>query len=377
MPKRANFASIQLSHHIPTKNQKPSRFRTGFETIVPYKTSNSFIGKAKHDGKIIKIDNELELIIVEYKDKTTEAFKFGESRGESPGLSINHRLKVIPEIKVGKQVKEDEILTYHEDFFDYDLISKTVSWCHGVPAVVAISAKDTTLEDSSMISSELASKLELESIYDRPIVITSDMVISDYVKIGQVVKHNDPLLKLQYQTTADLAGEADELFEDLHTVEYRSKNNGVITDIQIFHVSEELNDSVVKFISKSTQKHRQKASLAKGSNNQQDFIVNNKVDVGTRIKGFKLGENDILIVYYIKVKVEAGVGDKVVFDSSLKSVIGRVSDHPIITEEGETIDAVFGLNSIFNRIILSPMIQGISDRVLKHVEQDLVNDYFK
>lgn len=377
MPKRANFASIQLSHHIPTKNQKPSRFRTGFETIVPYKTSNSFIGKAKHDGKIIKIDNDLELIIVEYKDKTTEVFKFGEARGESPGLSINHRLKVIPEIKVGKQVKEDEILTYHEDFFNYDPISKTVAWCHGVPAVVAISAKDTTLEDSSMISSELASKLELESIYDRPIVITSDMVISDYVKIGQVVKHNDPLLKLQYQTTADLAGEADELFEDLHTVEYRSKNNGIITDIQIFHVSEELNDSVVKFISKSTQKHRQKASLAKGSNNQQDFIVNNKVDVGTRIKGFKLGENDILIVYYIKVKVEAGVGDKVVFDSSLKSVIGRVSDHPIVTEHGETVDAVFGLNSIFNRIILSPMIQGISDRVLKHVEQDLVNDYFK
>lgn len=374
--KRIMFSNVQLTHHIPTKNQKPMRMRTGYELVVPHKTSSNFVARAKSDGTVLSIDDSTNLITVQYKDKTTEAFQYGNVRGESPGMAVNHHLAYVDHLKVGTKVKADEVITYHDEFFNRDPITQELAWCHGVPARVAIMAKDVTLEDSSVISVDFAEKLKFESVYDRAIQITTDMVVEEFVKIGDTVKFDTVLMKLQYADTANLIGEMDDIFDDLKQVEYRSKYEGVVADIRVYHVSDELSEPLTKFINSVSFQLRKKARAAKQSINGDNFQPVTQVPDGTRIKGIQLTEEDVLVVYYIRSNINCGIGDKIIIDSSLKTVVGKVETEPMMTESGEEIDVVFSASSVFNRIILSPIISGIVERIIAHAEDEVCSMYF-
>lgn len=344
--------------------------------VIPQKTSNMFIGKAKQDGKIIGINDKLGLIKVEYKDGTQDIFEYGDIKGEASGMIINHRISPHPNVQIGAQFKQGNIITYHKDFFHLDPITKQVSWCHGIPTTMAMMPKDITLEDSNMISARLADKLKLTSIYTRTVQITSDMVIESFTDVGSYVKFNDPLIKLKYEDTADLIGDVDELFSDLRQIEYKSKYEGEIVDIQVFYVAEELNDSLTQFVNKITSNNRTKAKLAKGTLKEEHMTPVNRVPDGTRVKGVQLSNTDILILFNIRASISCGIGDKIVVGNMLKSVVGRIEHNPMMTEDGKEIDLCFGANSVFDRIVVSVFVNGISDTIIEEAEKDIVKMYF-
>lgn len=376
-PKRSSFASIQLSHHVPSKHSRPSRVRTGYELVVPQKTSSTFVGKAKQSGKVLSIDEKLKTVTVMYKDKTVDIFEYGNQRGDTAGSYLKHDIQLVKGMKKGKRIKAGEVVVYHAGFFHLDPVTDQLSWSHGIPANVAIMAKDVTLEDSNMITAKFAEKLGFESIYLRSINITSDMIISDHIGVGDKVTYDDTLISLKYEETAELIGsDVDELFEDLKAVEYRCKHTGEIFEIKVYYVSDDISESIKKFVNKITYTNRRKAKSAKGTNQEAKYTLVNKVPPDTRINGVSLGETDVLIDFYIKTDIACGIGDKILLDSSLKTVTGRVESEPIITEHGVDIDVVFGAASIQDRIILSPLITGITDTVLAKAEKDIVDMYF-
>jgi len=345
--------------------------------VIPYKTSDSFAFKAKMDGKIISIDTALNIAKIEYTDKSIEAIRFGEISGESSGMGVNQVVELLPNLKVGSKISQGDLVTINKSFFDIDPITNTVSWCHGVPANVAILAKDVTLEDSNMLTSEFANKLNFDSIHTRSIVISADMIITNHVSVGDLVEYNTPLIELEYEGLEGIIKEdVDELFTDLKQVKFNSKEEGQIVDIEIFHSTEMLNSSIIKFINKVTLTKRKQAHLTKDTSNNHEFIPVTHVEPGTRIKGTVVDESDILILYYIKSNIACGIGDKIVIDSSLKSIVGKIEPNEIISEHNEKVDVVFSANSVFNRIILSPIISGIYDKILKHAEHDVINMYF-
>lgn len=373
----ANFINVQLTHHIPTKNQKPMRIRTGYECVIPNKTSSTYVGKAKQDGKITNIDPKLKLVTITYKDGTIDVFEFGDIKGEASGMGVNHAIAVIPDLKIGSLVKANDIITYHEDFFQFDPITRQVAWCHGIPATVAIMGKDVTLEDSNLISTELAEKLRFDSIYTRTITVSVDMIVDSYADVGSKVSFNDPLIRMKYEDMLDIVGDVDELFDDLKQIEYRSKHNGEVVGIHVYHSAEVLNASLTQFIQKVTAKSKRKANVTKGTRKEEKYSTVTLVPAGTRIQGVQISDTDVLIIFSIKSNIACGIGDKIIFDNSLKSVVGRVEEKPITTEEGKVVDAVFGANSIQNRIITSPLIYGIADRILEQAEQDIIKMYFE
>lgn len=376
MPKRQNFTSVQLSHHIPTANLKPMRMRTGFELVIPHKTSSVFASKAKKAGRITAIDPQLKLITITYADNTIDVFEYGEIAGDASGKIINHKIKLMPHLGVGSVIKPGDIITYHSEFFNYDPITRQLAWCHGIPTNVAIMAKDVTLEDSSAVSAELAQKMSFESIYARPVTISTDMVIDTFADVGTSVKFNDSLIRLKYEDTENIIGEVDELFDDLKQIEYRSKHDGTIFSIQVFHVAESLNPSITRFINKVTYRNRRKALVTKGTLKEDVHSSVTRVSEGTRVRGTQLSETDVLIIFNIKTTISYGIGDKCVFDSSLKSVNGRIEHQPMMTESGLKIDAIFSANSVFNRIINSPQLTGIMNRVLEQAENEVLEMYF-
>ena len=74
--------------------------------VVPYKTTDFFIAKAKQNGEIVSIDEKLKLIKVQYKDGSTDVFEYGEIPGESSGSLVNHHIDMHPNVKVGAKFKE-------------------------------------------------------------------------------------------------------------------------------------------------------------------------------------------------------------------------------------------------------------------------------
>ena len=72
--KRIGYISNQLSHQIATKNSETSRVRTGFESVLPYRVSDSYAIKARYDGEIIDIDENKQLLKVRY-NKVSKANK--------------------------------------------------------------------------------------------------------------------------------------------------------------------------------------------------------------------------------------------------------------------------------------------------------------
>jgi len=203
------------------------------------------------------------------------------------------------------------------------------------------------------------------------------MVVTDHLKVGDKVSYDDTLISLKYEETLGLIGDdVDELFEDLKSVEFRCKHTGEIFEIRVYYVSDDLTDSIKKFINKITYSDRRKANLSKGTLKEDKYKLVNQVPADTRISGISLGENDVLISFYIKTEVACGIGDKIILDSSLKTVVGAVESNPITTEHGENIDVVFGALSVYDRIILSPTIVGITDKVIKSAEEDIIDMYF-
>ena len=66
--KRANFISIQLTHHVPCEQGDVSRIRTGYEQVIAHRTSEEFAYSAKRDGVIKSVDTKTNQVTVAYDD---------------------------------------------------------------------------------------------------------------------------------------------------------------------------------------------------------------------------------------------------------------------------------------------------------------------
>ncbi len=63
---RANFINIQLKHHVPSEYSETMWVRTGYETVLAHRTSETYACVAKRDGVVTKIDPALQIITVQY-----------------------------------------------------------------------------------------------------------------------------------------------------------------------------------------------------------------------------------------------------------------------------------------------------------------------
>ena len=67
--KRLNFVGIQLSHYMPCDNGEVGFMRTGYELVIPHRTSDTFASTALQEGKVESIDEKSKVMIVHYKDE--------------------------------------------------------------------------------------------------------------------------------------------------------------------------------------------------------------------------------------------------------------------------------------------------------------------
>lgn len=370
-PKRVNFIQIQHSQSISTIGYTPTPLRTGYERIIPHRTDDLFAFSVKEEAKVIEVNDEH--VIVEYKDGSKTVVELGRRFGTFSGATIPHT--VVSDVKVGQRLKNGDVIAYNTNYFQRDRLDPSqVIWKAGVIAKVALLEGTDTLEDSSAISQRLSEKLTTETTKIRIIRVGFDQEVRNLVNVGDDVDIESILCTIE-----NPVGAGDSLFDEealstlkaVSSLTPKAKSVGKVERIEVLYNGEkdDMSDSVKKVTNASDRDISKRAEAAGKPK------TNGRVDSQFRVENRPLDMDSAVIKIYITGPDLAGVGDKGVFASQMKTVFGRVMTGVNKTENGDEIDAIFGYQSITDRIVLSPIIMGTTNTLLKIIGEKAVSAY--
>jgi hypothetical protein len=379
--KRCGFVGIQLSHHVPVKESEVGRIRTGYERIIAHTASDKYAYAAERNGKVVSMDDKLKLIKVQYTDGEEVVLSYGEDYGYCSDMYVTQDIRT--ELRPGQPFKKGDILIYNAGFFQRDPYSSQVDWKHGTYANVALMEVGGTFEDSSIISREFGQRISMSPVFERLVSFSKGDVIVSCVEEQTSVDVNDRLLILEnadissFTLGSTFSEETEEYLIGLNRVAPKAKHSGKIVKIAAFYGCEikDMHPSIAKIVRKINTVREQKHAFSAGASNSMNYTKPVPLPVDSKYRGIDFTEDTVVFQFLIQENLSAGVGDKQVIDSSLKTIIADVMDEPAVTESGEKIDIIFSASSISNRIVCSPFT-GIGERVMRKLESDVIEEYF-
>jgi hypothetical protein len=219
------------------------------------------------------------------------------------------------------------------------------------------------------------------------------------VKIGDKVQNGDELIRFEKSFDDDVINQllfnvGDEFKEEIIMSgkdKIKSKYAGVIEDIKVYCTVdlEELSPSLRQIVNQYYSKIKAKKKMLEKYDNSGSVVKCNmlfneptgKVETNNgKLRGAIVNEG-VLIEFYIKVHDELGIGDKIVFFSALKSIVGSIipegQEAYTLYRPEETIDAVLSCNSLIARGITSAPKMLMSNKLLVELSRKLKDIYEK
>lgn len=372
-----------MSHSMPTDKGECLRVCTGFEKMIAHRCTDIYAYTAKQDGVVVDTDDNLKLMKLQYTDGSVHVLSYAPQYGECSDMFTEQQQMIT--VKRGDKFKKHDVLRYNPQFFELDQdLSRQVNYKHGVTANVAIVENSTTFEDSNPITEKLSKALEIHPVETRIFTLPPESVIHEAKYVGDQVEMNDPLMIFELEDLQDLSGVTTDEFalqylDKLNRSSPKAKIKGTVVDVRIFYACEldDMHLSLSNMIRKQLKRKQSITKYVKDANNKYTFSGSSQVPVGSKYKGIAIDKNTVIIQYLIKQDLTSHAGDKVVIDSSLKSVTCTVMEHPAVTIGGKEIDIFFSASSISNRIVNSPLLVGIAENVLETLEEKCIKLYFK
>lgn len=377
--KRMGFCSHQLSHHIPTVDGDVMRLRTGYERVVAHRSSSSFTGIAKHNGVVEKVDKKLHMVRVKYENDEIDVFSYEDRYTGSSGLVMEQKMRIT--VEEGAKVKQGDVLIYNPQFFKKDPYSTQVDWKHGVMLNVCIAEFNTTLQDASCISRRAGDRFGITPAEPVVIILDSNSMVHDIVQVGQHVERGAPLITVEDGDLGEvlkvntMSEDTLEMIQELQRNKEIAPISGTIAKIDAYYgcPTTDMHPTLGDVV-KSIEKHKlAKHKFSKGTDAEYDYPLVGPLPKNEKYKNVDFNEHTVVLEIFITETIGTGIGDKLVYDSSLKSVISDVIDEPMITPSGVEVDAVFSGSGINRRTITSPLITGTIQRVLEKVEHDIID----
>lgn len=348
--KRVLFTSVQNSQTTHCDQYTVMPLRTGYERVIAHRTDALFAKTARMDGVVANVTDKV--VTVKYRDGEEVSYEIGLRQGVWAGHYIPHDL--VTQLKKGQKVKQGDVLLYNQKYFTRDKLDKNqVILKTGILAHVAFMERTETLEDSSLISRSLASKMVTMTTHIRNIKVTFGTEIRNLLKEGEKVEAESILCTLHSASEGNTEIFSDEALSTLASLSAttpRAKHAGTITSIEVLYTGE------VEEMSTSLR-HLAEASDNRIRRLNKDLgrkAVDGQVESGYRIDGHPLEADAAVIRVYVVGPTAMGVGDKLVFFNQMKSIVGGVMVGVNKTESGVDLDAVFAYQSLSNRITLSP-----------------------
>lgn len=370
-PKRVNFVAIQQSHSIACHGYHQSQFRTGYEQVIPHRTSDLFAYTAKKPGTVKSVN--YKGVVIVYDDGAEEGYETGRRFGNAAGLTIPHEITTT--LKEGDKVNVGDTIVYNTGFFEPDFFNKKrVIWKNSITARTVLWESKQTLEDASSISAKVAERLTTKTTKVKHIVVSFDQAVNKLVTAGQAVTSDSILCVIEDAITANNKLFTDATIDTLKIVGAQTPRagvKGVIERVEVFYHGdkEDMSESLRALANQSDREMRKNAE-ALGRQ-----VFSGSVDGGFRIEANPLALDTAAIRIYITSDIPAGIGDKGVFANQMKTVFSEVLEEPYKTEDGVEVDAIFGQKSIADRIVHSPETIGTTVSLLDFIADEMIAIY--
>lgn len=345
--------------------------RTGYECVIPNRTSEMFAYTAKQDGKVISLNDKG--VIIEYVDGTQKGINLGRQYGKAEGSVYPH--DIVASVKLGQSFKKGDPIAYNTGFFEPDMLdpSKIVMKVAMVVKTAMLESSQT-YEDSSSISTKVSNKLSAKTTKIKSFTVDFKQNIHNVVKPGQVVNPKDILLTIEDEITSTgnhFDSDALSTLQRLAKQSPKAKVIGVVDKVEVFyHGDKEDMNSSLKALADASDKLMGQMCRSTGKP-----VITGQVNEDYRVAGKPLILDKAEIRIYITIRTLSQVGDKGIFASQMKSVHGEVMNYKVTTELGEEIDALFSFRSVYKRIVNSPLIMGTTNSLLKIAAKKVVQAY--
>jgi hypothetical protein len=228
-----------------------------------------------------------------------------------------------------------------------------------------------TLEDADSISKDFSKRLVTGTTEKRRVKVPAD---HDFEFLCEEGNHVDPetilctLRPPMSGMSSHYNQDALDALDALNTLTPKAKYEGVIERIEVMYtgqlddMSPSLQEIVTKYDSKLYRLNK-KLGIP---------VLAAKIDPNYSIENVDVGENQVVVTFYITEEVGAGIGDKLVFGNQMKSIISNVVEKPYIAEDGTVVDITFSRQSVANRIVNSIDLIGTSNTVLSLIEKEAI-----
>ena len=395
---RTTMTCRQSTHCVATAKASPVLVSNGADRVMPYHVSKDWVFSAKEDGVVKEYDKQNNLFIVQYESGECEAVELNRiAKNGAGGFNLSKSMNV--NFKKGDKFKKNDILAYENKFFSENSAFGN-RFNVGSFQKVALLSSSLTYEDSSYVSKKLSREMATEVVMQKQAVLGPNTNVDFMVKVGDKVEAGDELIRFERSHSEDalnalLFSVGQDMQEEIAMSgkdKIKSKFTGVVEDIKIYCTVDVdlLSPSLRSIVEEYYAKINRKKELLekyddKGSVLKCNMLFNEtteKVEVGNdgKLRGAIVNEG-VLIEFYVKVYDEVGVGDKIVFFSALKSIVGRVIDEGqeayALSRPDEGIDAVLSCNSIIARGISSAPKMIMCNKLLVELSRKLKDIYDK
>lgn len=364
--------NVQMSAMVAADGYQSQPLRTGYEQVIGSRASNDFAYTFDGEGKVESI-SDTEIVIVK-KDGEKVGIKLGTNHVDTAGVTIPH--EIVTDLKVGDKVKSGDIVTWENGWFERDWMNpRNVTMKTGALARVALLENNGTLEDSSLVSQALADRLSTNNSKRKMIVVDFGKNVHKLGKVGDDVDLDSVLCLIEDASvsTGDLTDDQVKALSRFGANTPKAKFTGKISKVEVFYNGQQADMSeTLKKIVKDDNRRRAKEAKALGVDSvtgeifEEGFVYSEKIE-----------RNQVGIAIYMDSSLEAGIGDKAVVAAQLKTIFGGIMPAENRTLSGDSIDLIFGRNSVMNRIVESVEIMGIVNSVNTEITRQAYEDYFR
>ena len=394
---RTTMTCRQSTHCVATVKSSPVLISNGADRVMPYHVSKDWVFSAKEDGVVKEFDKANNLFIVQYESGECEAVELTRiAKNGAGGFNLSKTMNT--NFKKGDKFKKNDILAYDDKFFSENSAFGN-RFNIGSFQKVALLSSSLTYEDSSYVSKKLSREMATDVVMQKQAVLGPNTNIDYMVKIGDRVQNGDELIRFEKSFNDDAINQllfnvGDEFKEEIIMSgkdKVKSKYAGVIEDIKVYCTVdiEELSPSLRQIVTQYYNKIKARKKLLEryddsGSVVKCNMLFNEptgKVETNNgKLRGAIVNEG-VLIEFYIKVHDELGIGDKIVFFSALKSIVGSIipegQEAYTLFRPEEGIDAVLSCNSLIARGITSAPKMLMGNKLLVELSRKLKDIYEK
>lgn len=384
---RIGMQQTQQQHVVSTLTNDLPLISSGIEKSIPYQLSDGFVIKAKQNGTIETVDDSNNLVVLRYKDNTTEVFDISPKMASNAtgGFFVEQKIKLL--FKEGQSFKANDIIARNEEFFKGEK-QGDISYVIGKFSKVAISANASTYEDSSLINKSMMDAMATQLTMKRSISIDKKSNIQFLVQEGQKIATGQPLAIFEPQFDDNsindildkIGSDFEEEIEEMSNKVIKSKYTGTIAKVNIYYnvELEEMSDSLRKLVESYIRKYKKKINAVKKYSTGENQNLTLEIPSIEKINSDKVKGNyidGVLIEVYIQYYDNLNIGDKISFYSAIKTVISdimEVSPYSDYRKE-EEIEAVFSPLSVVSRMTLDVYMMLLGNKCLVELKRQIAD----